>query len=40
MKVKVLIQVNIDVTFPHLPCFIVSLDVMDVAGEHQNVSRS
>lgn len=29
-------RVNIDVTFPNAPCFIISLDVMDVAGEHHN----
>lgn len=25
-----------NITFPNLPCYIVSLDVMDVSGEHQN----
>lgn len=29
-------KVNIDITFPNLPCFIVNVDVMDVAGEHHN----
>ncbi|KAJ3323873.1 Endoplasmic reticulum-Golgi intermediate compartment protein 3 [Boothiomyces sp. JEL0866] len=29
-------QINIDMTFPKIPCFLLSIDVMDVAGEHQN----
>ncbi|KAG0226440.1 Endoplasmic reticulum-Golgi intermediate compartment protein 3 [Actinomortierella wolfii] len=27
--------IQFDVTFPKLPCYILTLDVMDVAGEHQ-----
>ena len=27
------IQINLDVTFPALPCSIISLDVMDISGE-------
>ncbi|KAI8923702.1 endoplasmic reticulum vesicle transporter-domain-containing protein [Entophlyctis helioformis] len=29
-------SININVTFPHIPCYLLSIDVMDVAGEHQN----
>ena len=29
-------RIHLDVKFPHIPCFAVALDVMDVAGEHQN----
>jgi hypothetical protein len=29
-------QINLNMTFPNLPCFLLSIDVMDVAGEHQN----
>ncbi|KAJ3354099.1 Endoplasmic reticulum-Golgi intermediate compartment protein 3 [Kappamyces sp. JEL0680] len=29
-------QININMTFPKIPCFLLSIDVMDVAGEHQN----
>jgi hypothetical protein len=29
-------QINLNVTFPKIPCFLLSIDVMDVAGEHQN----
>lgn len=35
-KRKEKMKVHMDITFPHLPCFILSVDVMDVAGEHQN----
>ncbi|KAI9193660.1 endoplasmic reticulum vesicle transporter-domain-containing protein [Polychytrium aggregatum] len=28
--------INMNITFPHIPCFLLSLDVMDIAGEHQN----
>ncbi|RKO97708.1 hypothetical protein CXG81DRAFT_15256 [Caulochytrium protostelioides] len=28
--------ININATFPHIPCYLLSIDVMDVAGEHQN----
>ncbi|KAH6560727.1 hypothetical protein BASA50_007239 [Batrachochytrium salamandrivorans] len=28
--------INMNVTFHHLPCYLISIDVMDVAGEHQN----
>jgi hypothetical protein len=28
--------IYLDVTFPHLPCFIVGIDVMDSAGDYQN----
>jgi hypothetical protein len=27
---------SLNVSFPHVPCFLLALDVMDVAGEHQN----
>ncbi|KAJ3123426.1 hypothetical protein HK098_001919 [Nowakowskiella sp. JEL0407] len=27
---------NFNITFPRMPCYILSVDVMDVAGEHQN----
>eukprot|EP00005_Dracoamoeba_jomungandri_P006454 CAMPEP_0174261658 /NCGR_PEP_ID=MMETSP0439-20130205/11738_1 /TAXON_ID=0 /ORGANISM="Stereomyxa ramosa, Strain Chinc5" /LENGTH=381 /DNA_ID=CAMNT_0015346171 /DNA_START=61 /DNA_END=1206 /DNA_ORIENTATION=- len=29
------LRINIDVTFPDLPCSYLSLDAMDVSGEHQ-----
>lgn len=29
-------QLNLNITFPHLPCYLLFLDVMDVSGEHQN----
>jgi len=29
------LRINFDILFPHLPCSYVSLDAMDVAGEHQ-----
>ncbi|KAJ3330258.1 hypothetical protein HDU76_006082 [Blyttiomyces sp. JEL0837] len=28
--------INLNMTFPKVPCFLLSIDVMDVAGEHQN----
>lgn len=28
--------VYVDVSFPHLPCFLVGIDVMDTAGDYQN----
>jgi hypothetical protein len=33
-KEKMTIRLN--VSFPHIPCFLVGLDVMDNSGEHQN----
>jgi hypothetical protein len=30
------LTINLDMTFPHLPCQLLSLDVMDVSGENQN----
>ncbi|KAI8800756.1 endoplasmic reticulum vesicle transporter-domain-containing protein [Cladochytrium replicatum] len=29
-------QINMNITFPRVPCYLLSVDVMDVAGEHQN----
>ena len=29
-------QINMNMTFPNIPCFILSIDVMDVSGEHQD----
>jgi len=29
------LPININITFPHLPCSLVTLDVMDVSGEQQ-----
>ncbi|KAJ3207623.1 hypothetical protein HDU67_007355 [Dinochytrium kinnereticum] len=29
-------NINLNITFPRIPCFLLSIDVMDVAGEHQN----
>ncbi|CAF0721813.1 unnamed protein product [Brachionus calyciflorus] len=30
------LTINLDLTFPHLHCSLLSLDAMDVSGEHQN----
>lgn len=29
-------QINMNMSFPHIPCFMLSIDVMDVSGAHQN----
>ncbi|KAI8915957.1 endoplasmic reticulum vesicle transporter-domain-containing protein [Gorgonomyces haynaldii] len=29
-------KINLDIVFPKAPCFLLTLDVMDVSGEHQN----
>ncbi|KAJ3284789.1 Endoplasmic reticulum-Golgi intermediate compartment protein 3 [Rhizoclosmatium sp. JEL0117] len=29
-------EINLNITFPKIPCFMLSIDVMDVSGEHQN----
>ncbi|EGF80855.1 hypothetical protein BATDEDRAFT_19389 [Batrachochytrium dendrobatidis JAM81] len=29
-------NINLNVTFYHMPCYLLSVDVMDVSGEHQN----
>jgi len=29
------LQINIDITFPRMPCGFLSIDAMDVSGEHQ-----
>jgi hypothetical protein len=29
-------KINLNMTFPHIPCFMLSIDVMDVSGAHQN----
>lgn len=31
-----LLPININITFPHLPCQLVTLDVMDISGEQQS----
>jgi len=28
--------VNLNVTFPRVPCYLLSVDIMDISGEHQN----
>ena len=28
--------IYLDVSFPHIPCFMVGIDVMDTAGDYQN----
>ncbi|CAJ0826396.1 8078_t:CDS:2 [Entrophospora sp. SA101] len=30
------LTININITFPHVPCYLLSVDVMDIAGETQN----
>ncbi|PWN99312.1 hypothetical protein FA09DRAFT_337452, partial [Tilletiopsis washingtonensis] len=30
------LAVKIDVTFPRVPCYLLSLDIMDISGEHQD----
>ncbi|KAN0060602.1 ER-derived vesicles protein erv46 [Thecaphora frezii] len=30
------LTVNMNITFPRVPCYLVSLDVMDISGEHQS----
>lgn len=30
------LTINLDITFPHLHCSLLSLDAMDISGEHQN----
>ncbi|KAI8587145.1 endoplasmic reticulum vesicle transporter-domain-containing protein [Geranomyces variabilis] len=30
------LTINLNITVPHVPCYLLSIDVMDVAGEHQN----
>ncbi|KAF9113020.1 hypothetical protein BGX27_002372 [Mortierella sp. AM989] len=29
-------SIDFDITFPKIPCYVLTLDVMDVAGEHQS----
>lgn len=29
------LRINFDITFPHIPCSLLSLDAMDVSGSHQ-----
>ena len=29
-------NIYMNMTFPHMPCYLLGIDVMDVAGEHQN----
>ncbi|KAJ1565124.1 hypothetical protein HK405_013106, partial [Cladochytrium tenue] len=28
--------INLNITFPKVPCYLLSIDVMDVSGDHQN----
>lgn len=28
-------EIHLNITFPHLPCQLLTLDVMDASGEHQ-----
>ena len=30
------LEVHLNITFPRVPCYLMSLDVMDISGEHQN----
>ena len=30
------VTVNLNVTFPKIPCYLLSLDVVDISGERQN----
>lgn len=30
------LEIDLDITFPRVPCFLLSLDVMDISGERQN----
>ncbi|CAB4378986.1 DUF1692-domain-containing protein [Rhizophagus irregularis] len=30
------LEININITFPHVPCYLLSVDVMDIAGETHN----
>ncbi|KAI8998364.1 endoplasmic reticulum vesicle transporter-domain-containing protein [Gaertneriomyces semiglobifer] len=34
------LSINLNITVPHVPCYLLSIDVMDVAGEHQNDIQS
>lgn len=29
-------EIHLNMTFPHLPCELLSLDVMDISGEQQS----
>ena len=29
-------EIHLNITFPHLPCGLLTLDVMDVSGEQQS----
>ena len=31
--------VNMNITFPRVPCYLLSVDIMDISGEHQNGGR-
>lgn len=28
-------EIHLNITFPHLPCELLTLDVMDISGEYQ-----
>ncbi|CDZ97188.1 COPII vesicle protein [Phaffia rhodozyma] len=30
------LTVDMDITFPRVPCYLLSIDIMDISGEHQN----